>query len=427
MNRKAACLSRLGGTRQGGALFLLCWVSYAGAYVGRYNYSAVMGAITAEGALTLPAAGMISTGYFVCYAAGQLLSGLMCQRMSPFGMIFAGLSLSGACNLAMAAVPPGWMAPVWAVNGLFQAMVWPPIVRLFAECMPLAQQKGACVNINSTTPAGTLAAYGLCALLLAAHSWRTAFLACGGLLLALSALWLAATARLRRAAAPRTPRENAPRAEPAASPKGGALGPLAAAGLVWLLVPVLLHGGLKDGVTSWVPSMIQDRFAVSPALSSAVSMLLPLVNISGAYLADWLDRRVVHNEMKTAAVLFACSAACLCGLPFAVRFSLPLSIVLLSLVTALMLGINTIFINVMPVRAGHSGGAALLSGALNAVTYLGAAAATWGVGASAGLWGWGAVFLLWILMSGAALCVSAACVNRWTRFVRQRDASERSM
>src|SRR5699024_9232132 len=114
-----------------------------------------MSAITAEGTLTLSAAGAVSTGYFVCYAAGQILCGILSQKASPFGMIPLGLALSAECNFGMGVAPAGAMPLLWAANGLFQAMVWPPIVRLFAECMPFEQQDSACVSINSTTPAGT--------------------------------------------------------------------------------------------------------------------------------------------------------------------------------------------------------------------------------------------------------------------------------
>ncbi len=286
-------LCRLENARQGSTLFLLCWAAYAAAYVGRYNYSAVMGAMIADGVLSHSAAGAVSTGYFICYAAGQLGSGFACQFVSPFGMIFAGLALSGLCNLGMAFAPPAALAALWAANGLLQSMFWPPIVRLFAESMPLAQQKGACVNINSTIPAGTFAAYGLCAVLLAAASWRAAFCACGLLLLGGSVLWQLATLRLRRAClAPRAARARAAAKSKAPGGAGaGALRAVLGAGLCWLVLPVLLHGGLKDGVTSWVPSMVQDRFAVSPAFSAAVSMALPLVNAGGAFAAGWLDRR----------------------------------------------------------------------------------------------------------------------------------------
>lgn len=413
-------LSRLREPRQGSALFLLCWAVYAAAYVGRYDYSAVMGAMISEGALSLSAAGAVSTGYFLCYAGGQLLGGFLCPYLSPFRMIFGGLALSGLCNIGMGIAPPAMLAALWAANGLFQAMLWPPIVRLFAECVPLIQQKGACVNINSTIPAGTFAAYGGCALLLAVSGWQRAFIACGLLLLAAAAFWQAATARLQRQLL--LPRAAAVRPAAQKNTGAGRSVPLQlfAAGLFWLVLPVVLHGGLKDGVTSWVPSMVQDRFSTSPAFASAVSMALPLVNAGGAWAAGWLDRRVFHNELKTVSALFALACVCLAALPLAVGASIAASMLLLALVTASMLGVNTMLINVMPVRAGRKGGAALLSGVLNAMTYAGAAA-TWGFGAAAGRWGWGAVFTLWLAMAGLAFAVSMLCIRRWGRFAATCD------
>ena len=306
----ARTFARLASAGQGRRLFLLSWVAYAAAYVGRYNYSAVMSAITAEGTLTLSAAGAVSTGYFVCYAAGQILCGILSQKASPFGMIPLGLALSAGCNFGMGVAPAGAMPLLWAANGLFQAMVWPPIVRLFAECMPFEQQDSACVSINSTTPAGTLGAYALSAAALALAGWRMAFWACGVLMLAAAVLWTVGSAPLRRAAGSGSAKA-APEGPAARKAGPGAarrmLPALFAAGLVWLVVPAMLHGGLKDGVTSWAPSMIQSNFGASPAFSAAVSMVLPLVNLTGAYLAGWLDRvpRTPASENTTWRALEA--------------------------------------------------------------------------------------------------------------------------
>ena len=412
-NLKAKTCSRLPEPRQGSALFLLSWAAYATAYIGRYNYSAVMGAITGQGTLTLSQAGMVSTGYFICYALGQIFCGSVSQYISPYTMIFTGLVLSGCCNLAMGVIAGGTMSAVWALNGLFQAMIWPPIVRLFAESMPLEQQKSACVNINATTPAGTLAAYLASAALLKLAGWRSMFLFCGGLMLAMAAIWLVGTVPLRRATVMQVIER---------SDRSGQVGnhsartALAAAGLGWMLLPVVLHGGLKDGVTSWVPSMIQNSFGVSPSFSATVAAVLPLVNLTGAFGAGWLDRKIFHNEPRTVGALFSAAAVCLLVLPLAVRYSLAGSVALLAVTTASMLGINTMFINVIPVRVGAHGGAAMISGMLNAMTYFGAAAVTWGIGSIAEGFGWNAVFMLCLGMTLPALIVCYLLANNLEKF-----------
>lgn len=405
--------SRLTDAAQGQRLYLLCWVAYASAYVGRYNYSAVMGAITAEGTLRLGMAGAVSTGYFVCYAIGQIVFGLLSPYVSPYLLITLGLSGSGLCNLGMSTAAPSWMIAFWAANGVFQAMIWPPIVRLFAESMPLEHQKQACVSINSTTPAGTLAAYAVSAVLLAFSRWNTVFFFCGILLLAIAGFFWAGTASLRSAT------HFLPQERPVHTEKRRSF--LPAAGLGALLIPVILHGGLKDGVTSWFPSMLQSSFALRPTFSAAISMILPVVNLSGAYLSGWLDAHYFHNELKTAAALFSVAALCLLALPAAIQCSLSLAVLLLAITTASMLGVNTMFINVLPVKAGRSSGAAALSGALNAITYLGAAASTWGIGRTAEQSGWHAVFRLWISMAILSLLVTALLANRWAQFLRSSE------
>ena len=413
---KQTVCSRLRSDAQGKTLYFLSWLAYASAYIGRYNYSAVMGAITAENSLSLSAAGAVSTGYFICYAVGQIVFGLLSQSVSPYAMILIGLCGSGLCNLGAGAFPASFMGLLWGANGLFQAMIWPPIVRLFAESMPLERQKHACVSINSTTPAGTLAAYALSAVLLQFADWHHVFFSCGGLLLGMAAVFWLGTAPLRRATA------YAPQPE-FQKQKGTGNGPAAllAAGLGAMLLPVLLHGGLKDGVTNWVPSMIQSNFGISPAFSAAVAMALPLVNLSGAYLSGWLNEHCTHNELKTAGSLFALASVCLLALPLAMRTSLLLAVLLLAVTTASMLGVNTMFINVIPVKAGRHGGASMLSGTLNAVTYLGAAAATWGIGAAAEGCGWNAVFLLWLGMALLALLVSALLAGRWGEYLKSSE------
>lgn len=413
---KQTVCSRLRSDAQGKILYLLSWLAYASAYIGRYNYSAVMGAITAENSLSLSAAGAVSTGYFICYAVGQIVFGLLSQSVSPYAMILIGLCGSGLCNFGAGAFSTSFMGLLWGANGLFQAMIWPPIVRLFAESMPLERQKRVCVSINSTTPAGTLAAYALSAVLLQFADWHHVFFSCGGLLLGMAAVFWLGTAPLRRATA------YAPQPE-FQKQKGTGNGPasLLAAGLGAMLLPVLLHGGLKDGVTNWVPSMIQSNFGISPAFSAAVAMALPLVNLSGAYLSGWLNEHCTHNELKTAAFLFALASVCLLALPFAMRTSLLLAMLLLAVTTASMLGVNTMFINVIPVKAGRHGGASMLSGTLNAVTYLGAAAATWGIGAAAEGCGWNAVFLLWLVMALLALLVSTLLAGRWAGYLKSSE------
>lgn len=91
MGMTAKTCSRLPELRQGQALFLLSWAAYATAYVGRYNYSAVMGAVTAEGTLSLSAAGGVKT------APGNVAAAPITSKTtdaSPTSVVFYSLRIA---------------------------------------------------------------------------------------------------------------------------------------------------------------------------------------------------------------------------------------------------------------------------------------------------------------------------------------------
>lgn len=411
-------LKRLESLKHGTFLFVLCWIAYYASYIGRYNYSAAMGELLDKNVLSISAAGAVSTAYFLLYGIGQLVNGFLSSKISPYTMISFGLFCAGLSNVIMGIVPTSFMVLIWAFNGFFQSMIWPPMIRLFAEALPKQQQKKACTNITSTSPLGTVTSYALCAVLLSVLSWQWVFYSCGAIMIGVSVFVYFAANPLKKLSY-----QPAQAQAQAAQAKGKASIPLSkmfiASGIIWILLPVALHGALKDGVTSWVPTFVQNTFATTVSFSAAVSIILPIVNLSGAYIASWLDTRFFKNELKTVAFLFFVACAALGALPFVFTSSIAATMVLLAITTSSMLGINTLLLNVLPVRAGKYGNAAAISGTLNAIAYLGAAMSTGGIGAAIENFGWTFTVILWLLFAavGAVICLKP--IKQWHRFLSQ--------
>ena len=57
------------------------------------------------------------------------------------------------------------MAVIWGVNGLCQAMFWPPLVRLMAENLNDDNYSTACVWVSVGSSFGTIGVYLACPLL----------------------------------------------------------------------------------------------------------------------------------------------------------------------------------------------------------------------------------------------------------------------
>ena len=178
-------------------LFMLCWVVYFSTYIGRLNYSASLSEIILSEGFTKSQAGMIGTGFFLAYGGGQFVSGFLGDWLAPKKMVFTGLFVSSLCNLMMAVSKSSvMMAAVWCVNGLFQAFIWSPMIRLMFEYYKTETRMRACVSLNSSVPIGTMAAYGITAAVIWMSGWRMMFLLAGVVLFVISLVWLVGMGRM---------------------------------------------------------------------------------------------------------------------------------------------------------------------------------------------------------------------------------------
>ena len=145
-------------------LFLLCWCSYFCAYIGRLNYSAALTDMIQSEGFGKGEAGLIGTAFFFAYGAGQFVSGFLGDRLPAKWLVFMGLFCSSICNLLMSQSSNiGIMIGVWCVNGLVQALIWSPMLRLVTDYCKAEVRPKLCAALNSAVPVGTMAAYGVTA------------------------------------------------------------------------------------------------------------------------------------------------------------------------------------------------------------------------------------------------------------------------
>lgn len=409
-------LNRIHDSHTQDVLFLLCWLVYFASYIGRLNYSSAMPAMIGGSVITASQAGFISMVYFFAYGAGQFLNGILADRFHPGKMIFAGLFASGLLNLAMGFLSNfGMMALFWCANGYTQAMIWPPIMRIFAKMMTEEKKMKYCIHITSTMAVGTLASYLLSAAMIAAAGWRYAFYAASVCMCAAALVFRGGFAKVEAYAQKYEEKEPEERLE--GNKKTVSAMPfsqvLVSSGLVFLLVPVVVHGVLKDGVTSWVPTYISETFLASPTISILVTTMLPVINLTGAYAAQFMYRRFFgRQEVKTASFFFLTATGALFLLWRFSAVNMFLTAGLLSVITASMMAVNTLFVNLLPLHFEREGRVSTVSGFLNAMAYLGCAISTYGIGVLVQYAGWEITIFGWLLITAAAMAVCFALKNK---------------
>ena len=408
-------LGKINGQKMSLALFLLCWAAYFTSYIGRLNYSSAMTEMIQDAVFTKSQAGFISMVYFFAYGIGQMCNGVLGDRVHPGKMIFTGLSAAAVMNLLMGFFETFLlMAVVWGINGYAQAMIWPPIIRIFAEMLEKERKMKYCIDSVSSQVAGTFAAYLIAAGVMWLSGWKAVFAAAAACLALMSIVWRIGFGKIERAVQGRAPEENA--AERLEKDSGTKENGSKESGdhfftLFWnyglavVLFPVIIHGMLKDGVTTWVPTYITETFATAPAFSILVTTVLPLLNLTGAYLAQAVYRKCREHEVQAAAVFFAAATAALLGLWTVKGVSIVLTVLLFAVITASMMAVNTLFINLLPLRFETMGKVSTVSGFLNAAAYLGTAVSTFTIGIMVEALGWNVTIGSWFVFTAAAFAV----------------------
>ena len=396
-------------------LFILCWLAYFTSYIGRLNYSSAMTVMIQDAILTRSQAGFINMVYFLAYGIGQLCNGLLGDRKHPGKMIFTGLSVAALMNLLMGFTGRFFpMSVAWGINGYAQAMIWPPIIRIFAEIPEKERKMKYCVDIVSSQVVGTLASYLMAAGVMWLFGWRAVFTAAALCLAVMAGAWMTGFRKIEKGAEESGRKEDRKSANAAAitQRKKSFSHLLLHCGLLAVLFPVVIHGMLKDGVTTWVPTYITETFLASPSFSILVTTVLPILNLTGAYAAKYVYGKCKEHEVKASSIFFAVATAALCGLWAGKGVSIMLTVLLFAVTTASMMAVNTLFVSMFPLRFERLGRVSTVSGFLNSVAYLGTAVSTFTIGVMVEKLGWNVTIGSWVVLTAGAL-VCCVVFRKW--------------
>ena len=412
-------MKKISDVRTGAILFGLCWVAYFTSYIGRLNYSAAISTMKESGVVMLSQAGTISMIYLFAYAFGQLVNGSLADRVKPQWMIFWGLLLSSIANMLMGLVPVyPWLLLFWGANGYFQSMLWPPIIRIIAERYDEERRMKYMVDFATSMLLGTLASYLLSAGALKLWIWHSVFYIPAALLGIASVVWTLGYRYVEGKVGDAD--ESAPVQAESEQPKSaagkrGTLRFIISSGSTIILIPVIIHGVIKDGITQWVPTYIYEQFDVSASFSTILTMVLPLINLAGAYMARWADRRHPHHEIRASVIFFVLALLAIALLLPLGRYSALLTAGLFAIVTSSIMAVNTLYINFLPMHFEKQGKVATVSGFMNAVAYMGSALSTYVISILAERMGWGFTVNTWVVILAAGLL--------WVVWTRKVDFS----
>lgn len=406
-------------SKQASGFIALCAVVYFISYITRNSYSSAISEITEALGTTRDMTGLVGTAAFLTYGLGQIICGVLGDCIAPRYMILMGVGATSLCNLAMPFMGGSItaMTVLWGINGFAQAMFWPPLVRLMAEHLSGRDYNDAVVAVTTASSLGNIFVYILSPLCIAVSGWNLVFYVTGAAGLAMVVFWLLGTRTLPK---PEETDDGAGHKTSGAAVQGVVkkvpLGQmLAASGLIVILVCIILQGMLRDGLTTWMPSLISDTFNLSNEASILTGVVLPLFAIVSIKASAMVQDRL-KNEVLCAAVFFGIGFACsVLMLPLFSR-SVVMSVILMALITACMHGVNLMLITRAPIHFARYGKISTMSGLLNAFTYIGSAASTYGFALLSDRFGWYFTIGSWVATAGAGMFLCLLLTKKWKKF-----------
>ncbi|MBR5858698.1 MAG: MFS transporter [Clostridia bacterium] len=394
------------------AFVWLCAAVYFVSYLTRNSYSSVIPEITESLSISEEAVGIVGTSAFLTYGIGQIVCGILADKFSPKKIVLIGIITTACCNLLMPFLCSDVvkMVILWGVNGFAQAMFWPPLVRIMAERLEKSEFDKAVVTVTTASAIGNILLYTLSPLSIAYIGWKPIFFTVSAVAVIVAIVWAAGSKSHKASEKSVTKVEQ--------SPSYPYRKIIIASGMIMILLAIVLMGILRDGLATWMPSLVADEFELSNSVSIFTAVLLPAFAIIGIKCASALQSKV-KNELLTAALIFAVSLVCAAVLLAVFYKSVVVSVVLMAFITAAMHGINLILISRVPIHYAKYGKISTVSGVLNAFTYIGAALSSYGFARFSTEYGWYFIIGSWAVLTLLGTVVCLLISRRWKRFSEQ--------
>lgn len=391
-----------------GALILLFAAAYFTSYLSRANYGTVISEMITATGYSKEMLSMAVTGSFFTYGLGQIVSGFLGDQISPKKLLACGLGVTASMNLLLPLCKKPWqMAVVWSINGFAQAFMWPPLVKLMTVLLPERDYQKGVLWVSYGSGSATILLYLISPLLIAWMGWKSVFVVAAAVAVLMLVAWL------RLCPNPGKVQSKTPETEYVS----GGRGRLFSSAMLGIMLAIILHGMLKDGVATWMPNYISETYDMDNLLAILSGVLMPVLSMVSVKAGALLYRKKFTNPVACAACVFGISTATALILVLVNGSNAISSILLMAMLTGSMHAVNLMLISTIPPFFKKYGMVSTASGVLNACTYVGSAVSAYGIAALSENLGWSFTLWGWVLIAMCAAGLCALCARHFQKIM----------
>lgn len=281
---------------------VLCSVSYLAVYFARNILSAVTPQMLEDG-FSEAYIGEVSSLFLILYAVGQLINGVIGDRikakyMISFGLLFAAVGNLLFCYLPRFSVPA---AVGYGLSGFALSMIYGPMTKVVAENTEWKYTARCSLGYTFSSFFGSPLA-GVCATFL---TWQSVFAVGNITLILMAALCFGCFCLFEKKGVVRYGQYDAPQ-----NRRVGMAGIriLLRRQIVGYTLISMLTGIVRTSVVFWLPTYILQHLGFSGTESASIFSVVTLLISLSAFAAIFLYERIGRNMERATLLLFSASA-----------------------------------------------------------------------------------------------------------------------
>lgn len=282
-------------------------IGYALYYFVRKNLTVAMPAMEASG-ISKVELGTFLTMHGLLYGLSKFSNGILGDRVNARWLMPLGLVICGVINIFL-----GFSATVlsfgvlWAVNGWFQGLGYPPCARLMTHWFSpkVFATKMGTWNTSHTIGTGVVAVLCGYLLLYSDNDWRLCFFV-PGLIAIVGALWLGLTLRDTPESLGLPPIEGTTSLQHDTEPVLSALQRLVFANThIWLLsIANFFVYAVRYGLLDWAPTFLKQARGIDITHGSWFVAGYEACGLFGMLLGGWITDRVFGGRPARACFFY---------------------------------------------------------------------------------------------------------------------------
>ncbi len=378
------------------------------------NYTASVAYVVSRGIFSKANAGTIASMFYLLYGVGQIIGGVLVDKISPYKTITIGLVFALLGNVVLAFTTDYIIVLItWSICGISQFGIWPGICKIIATDVLSKDRNNATIFVNYADQFAGILSYLLAATVLEYLGWSAMFICSIISLVVTLAIWFYVLSIIN------FPKEDLVEKSKTIKKEKhhdySFIYLLLSFGLISMVIFGCVDAMLLNGAQVWIPTMIMQSYeGISSGFSNLLSILIFVTRLIALIFLKPLLFRIKHPLYGIMAI-YIISLIPLIFIQFVGKISVVIIVIMLCLHSTIikLKNVLTMKVTYSFAKYGYSG---TCSGVYNALASFGIVIASYGYGVMSEHLGWTAITLTWLLITALSIVLCIYPALRWRKY-----------